>query len=307
MRRFGPDGSDDTVITYLVMVCMPVVFCLMPGACNEEPSSPPSGTSTVRSGPAAEITGTEPEDISVVQAEKEPNRTTFPKSQVGKVVSEWPHPRAEERRAERQQMVLTIRDVYGLQDSKVLEAMTNVPRHWFVPASEQRYAYADTPLPIGYGQTISQPFIVAHMTELLELDETKKVLEIGTGSGYQAAVLTEFTPYVYTIEIVKPLAETAAQRLKEHGYTTVKVKADDGYKGWSEYAPFDAIIVTAAPEQIPPPLLEQLKPAGRMYIPVGENRGVQNLVLVTKDEQGKITLKPLIPVRFVPLTREKEQ
>ena len=179
--------------------------------------------------------------------------------------------------------------------------MENVPRHWFVPEKKAHLAYTDSPLPIGYDQTISQPFIVAYMTSQLKLDKNKKVLEIGTGSGYQAAVLTEFTPHVYTIEIVEPLARTTAKRLKELGYTTINTRIGDGYKGWPEHQPFDAIIVTAAPGHIPDALLAQLAPGGRMIIPVGRTFSVQNLMLITKDSKGKITKKNLMPVRFVPM------
>lgn len=205
---------------------------------------------------------------------------------------------------ERRQMVSIIKNRYGLMDKKVLEAMLNVPRHWFVPENVREYAYSDNPLPIGYNQTISQPFIVAYMTSVLDLNEKRKVLEIGTGSGYQAAVLTEFTPFVYTIEIVEPLGKSAEKTLRERGYKTVKVKIGDGYKGWPQYAPFDAIIVTCAPDHIPPDLLEQLKVGGKLIIPVTNDEGFQDLILVTKDKQGKITKNSMMPVSFVPMVRE---
>jgi len=198
-------------------------------------------------------------------------------------------------------MVRLIRNYHGLKDVKVLKAMENVPRHWFVPGGKASLAYANRPLPIGYDQTISQPFIVAYMTSQLKLDKSMKVLEIGTGSGYQAAVLTELTPYVYTIEILEPLAHATAKRLKELGYTTIRTKIGDGYKGWPEHQPFDAIIVTAAPGYIPPALLQQLAPSGRMIIPVGRTSTTQSLMLITKDSKGKITKKNLMPVRFVPM------
>lgn len=216
----------------------------------------------------------------------------------------WAHPRSDERLKERKRMVKQIRDFYELRDEKVLEAMLNVPRHWFIPDNMQSQAYADSPLPIGHGQTISQPFIVAFMTSILELDPNDVVLEIGTGSGYQAAVLTEFTPHVYSIEIVEPLAETAKKTLKEKGYKTIQVRCGDGYKGWPEYSPFDAIIVTCAPDHIPAPLLEQLKPEGKIIIPVGGEYETQDLILVTKDNRGKIIKKSMMPVRFVPLIRK---
>ncbi|MBC8377870.1 MAG: protein-L-isoaspartate(D-aspartate) O-methyltransferase [Planctomycetes bacterium] len=203
-------------------------------------------------------------------------------------------------------MVNTIQRYYGLNDNTVLDAMFNVPRHWFVPEKFQRAAYANSPLEIGHEQTISQPYIVAFMTSLLELDPNDVVLEVGTGSGYQAAVLSEFTPHVYSIEILKPLAEAAKARLKQRGYDTIRVKCGDGYKGWAEHAPFDAIIVTCAPEHIPSPLVEQLAPDGKIVIPVGGRYRTQDLLLVTKNSQGRIIKKSMMPVRFVPLTREKE-
>ena len=184
--------------------------------------------------------------------------------------------------------------------------MRTVPRHWFVPAGERRSAYLDQPLPIGYGQTISQPYIVAFMTEVLELKPTDKVLEIGTGSGYQAAVLNELTPRVFTIEIIKPLAERTAGVYRDRGYSNIKTKTGDGYFGWPTHAPFDAIIVTAAAGHVPPPLVQQLAPGGRMIIPVGSPYEVQHLVLVEKSTEGKVTSKTLLPVRFVPLTGGKE-
>jgi len=187
-------------------------------------------------------------------------------------------------------------------DPRVLAAMRNVPRHEFVPRAQQRYAYADSPLPIGHGQTISQPYIVAIMTEALRLRPGDKVLEIGTGSGYQAAVLAEMTPNVWTIEIVKPLAERAAKTLKRLGYDPVRVKHGDGYWGWPEAGPFDAIIVTCAAGHIPPPLKDQLKRGGRMIIPVGRAYDVQRLILLEKDNDGRIRTRTLMPVRFVPMT-----
>lgn len=218
----------------------------------------------------------------------------------------WNRPRTRERSEDRTRMVHWIRESYGLEDSAILNAMENVPRHWFVPPDQQAGAYVDSPLPIGHGQTISQPFIVAYMTHVLNLDPNDRVLEIGTGSGYQAAVLNEFTPHVFTIEIVKPLGERAIETFNDHGYHTLRVKIGDGYKGWPQVAPFDAIIVTCAPNDIPPPLLEQLRPGGRMIIPVGGRWSLQELVLVEKDQRGKVTKRSVMPVRFVPLVREKE-
>jgi protein-L-isoaspartate(D-aspartate) O-methyltransferase len=178
--------------------------------------------------------------------------------------------------------------------------MGNVPRHEFVPVNLRAQAYGDFPLPIGHGQTISQPFIVAFMTEKLEPKPTDKVLEIGTGSGYQAAVLSELVSNVYTIEIVEPLARRAEADLKRLNYTNVFVRAGDGYKGWPEAAPFDAVIVTCAPENVPDPLVEQLKEGGRMVIPVGAS-GYQELYLLRKNK-GKVEREAILPVRFVPMT-----
>ncbi|MEJ5260564.1 MAG: protein-L-isoaspartate(D-aspartate) O-methyltransferase [Anaerohalosphaeraceae bacterium] len=235
-----------------------------------------------------------------------PTERAEPAAAVPERSAGWNRPRTAERQRERMQMVNRIRQDYGLTDERVLEAMRNVPRHWFVPASQQAYAYLDSPLPIGYGQTISQPFIVAYMTSVLKLEPNERVLEIGTGSGYQAAVLNEFTPHVFTIEIVRPLAERAIETFARYGYETIQVRIGDGYKGWPEAAPFDAVIVTCAPDEIPSPLLEQLKPGGRMIIPVGSEWGVQELVLVEKDSRGDIRRRSVMPVRFVPLIREKE-
>lgn len=193
-----------------------------------------------------------------------------------------------------------------VKDKNVLAAVRAVPRHAFVPPDMRRRAYADSPLPIGHGQTISQPYIVALMTELLELTPESKVLEIGTGSGYQAAVLAHLTPHVYTIEIIKPLAEFAAQALGKQGYTEVKIRRADGYFGWKEEAPFDAIIVTCAAGQIPPPLIRQLAPGGRMVIPVGGPLAIQSLMLVEKAADGTVRSRSLMDVAFVPLTRHYE-
>jgi protein-L-isoaspartate(D-aspartate) O-methyltransferase len=192
----------------------------------------------------------------------------------------------------------------GIRDRNVLKAMERVPRHLFVPHGIREHAYADSPLPIGHGQTISQPFVVAAMTEALELSGGERVLEIGTGSGYQAAVLAEIAGEVYTIEIVPELAADAGKTLQQAGYENVFVRAGDGWKGWPERAPFDAVMVTAAPEEVPPPLLEQLKTGGRLVIPVGP-RNAQELLVYEKTSSGLRT-KKLFPVRFVPFTRETE-
>ena len=187
-------------------------------------------------------------------------------------------------------------------DDRVLAAMDKVPRHRFVPASELRAAYANRPLPIGHGQTISQPYIVALMTDLAAPRADSVVLEIGTGSGYQAAVLAELVRTVCTIEIVEALAKQAEQRLRNEGYRNVRTRAGDGYYGWESCGPFDAILVTAAASQIPPPLVRQLKAGGRMVIPIGAPFLPQLLMLVDKDRDGNVTTRQILPVAFVPLT-----
>jgi protein-L-isoaspartate(D-aspartate) O-methyltransferase len=191
----------------------------------------------------------------------------------------------------------------GIRDPRVIEALRKVPRHRFVPAQEQRRAYADGPLPIGQGQTISQPYIVALMTELVRPQPGDRVLEIGTGSGYQAAVLAHLVSHVYTIELEEALARTAAAVLRELEYENVTVRAGDGYVGWPEHAPFDIVIVTAAPEQVPQPLIDQLKPGGRLVVPVGPRHAVQQLQLIEKDATGAIKTTDVSPVMFVPLRR----
>ncbi|OPL16431.1 MAG: protein-L-isoaspartate O-methyltransferase [delta proteobacterium MLS_D] len=208
-------------------------------------------------------------------------------------------------RVDRARMVATLTERYDIHDESVLQAIARVPRHLFVPASQRRNAYEDRPLPIGYGQTISQPFIVAYMTGVIGVTEDSRVLEIGTGSGYQAAVLAEITEEVYTIEIIPDLAMSAEENLRRAGVGTVRVRHGDGYYGWPDAAPFDAIIVTAAAPHIPPPLLEQLKDDGIMVIPVGSPYRTQQLVLIEK-VKGRPRTRNLIPVRFVPLTRQAE-
>lgn len=190
----------------------------------------------------------------------------------------------------------------GISNGAILKAMNKVPRHLFVPPEYQKDSYGDFPLPIGHGQTISQPYIVAFMTEAVRPASKKKTLEIGTGSGYQAAVLAEIVDTVYTIEIVPELASESASRLKSLGYKNIVVKAGDGYHGWVQHSPFDIIIVTAAAEEIPEPLISQLAENGRLVIPVGEPGEMQYLILVTK-KNGKIEKKRLAPVRFVPFRR----
>jgi protein-L-isoaspartate(D-aspartate) O-methyltransferase len=217
------------------------------------------------------------------------------------------HPAFTERVTERARMVIWQIEARGVKDPNALTAMQVVPRHAFVRETEERYAYADQPLPIGYEQTISQPYIVAFMTEALKLKPNSKVLEIGTGSGYQAAVCAEICREVYTIEIVEELAQVAEKHLKELGYQNVFVKAGDGYFGWPEHAPFDAIIGTAAAGRIPEPLIEQLKPGGRMILPYGSPDSFQYLVLITKDREGKLQKSSVMPVRFVPMTGEVQK
>ena len=203
---------------------------------------------------------------------------------------------------QRNSMVASQLENRNIRDESTLQAMRKVPRHRFVPKEQQRYAYEDRPLPIGYGQTISQPYMVAFMTEVIKPQKDFKVLEIGTGSGYQAAVLAEIVDKVYTVEIVPELANQAEKRFEDLGYSNVKTIDADGYFGWEEFAPFDAIVVTAAAEFIPPPLISQLKEGGKMVIPVGSPFLVQTLMLVEK-KKGKTTTKSLFPVRFVPFTR----
>ena len=205
------------------------------------------------------------------------------------------------RGREREEMVERQIAARGVRDEGTLEAMRRVPRHLFVPAELGSQAYADHPLPIGHRQTISQPYIVAYMTEALNLEPGDTVLEVGTGSGYQAAVLAEIVEKVYSIEIVAPLAEESAGRLKDLGYSNVEVRAGDGYAGWPEAAPFDAVIVTAAAPRIPEPLKEQLADGGRLIIPVGDDW--QQLVLVTR-KGDRFEEQDVLPVRFVPMTGE---
>lgn len=214
-------------------------------------------------------------------------------------------PSADPESLRRARMVETQIASRGVRDPRVLAAMREVPRHLFVDPSERNRAYDDNPLPIAGNQTISQPYIVALMTELLDLQPGEKVLEIGTGSGYQSAVLSRLSRDVYSIEIVPELAQAAASRLSALGYKNVTVREADGYRGWPEHAPFDGIIVTAAPERIPQPLLDQLAPGGRMVIPVGGF--FQELKVFRKDSAGNLTEQAILPVRFVPMTGEVEK
>jgi protein-L-isoaspartate(D-aspartate) O-methyltransferase len=205
----------------------------------------------------------------------------------------------EERALEREEMVEHQLARRGIKDARVLAAMRRVPRHRFVPEAERGAAYADSPLPIGQGQTISQPYIVAYMSQALDLDGSERVLEIGSGSGYQSAILGELAREVWAIEILEPLAERSKLALQELGYRNVHVRSGDGYLGWPEHAPFDAILVAAAPDHVPQPLLDQLAPDGRMILPVGTER--QELLLIRRTEQG-IFREQVMPVRFVPMT-----
>ena len=207
--------------------------------------------------------------------------------------------------AQRQRMVTEQLKARGISDERVLNAMNKVPREEFVPPDSRAGSYEDGPLPIGYGQTISQPYIVAFMTEQLRLKPSDRVLEIGTGSGYQAAILAELMSQVYSIEIVEPLAKNAEATLQRLGYENAHVKIGDGYKGWPEAAPFDAIIVTCAPDRVPQPLVDQLKDGGRMVIPVGD-RIAQELYLLEK-KNGQLKQSATLPVRFVPMAREASE
>ena len=192
----------------------------------------------------------------------------------------------------------------GIKDLSVLKAVSTVKRELFVPEKYRDLAYSDRPLPIGHNQTISQPYIVAYMTEQLQVEKDQKVLEIGTGSGYQAAVLAELVNHVFTIEIIPELAEGAEKVLNKTGYDNITIRTGDGYKGWPDQAPFDRIMVTAAPEEIPEKLVQQLANDGRMIIPVGANLFMQYLWLIKRDKNGKITKEKILPVRFVPMVKE---
>jgi protein-L-isoaspartate(D-aspartate) O-methyltransferase len=212
-------------------------------------------------------------------------------------------PETERYAAERERMVRDQIESRGVSDAEVLRAMRNTPRHLFVPEALRGQAYADGPLPIGRGQTISQPYIVASMSALLGPSRTLRVLEIGTGSGYQAAVLAPLFREVYSMEIVPELGTSAAALLRKLGYSNVTVRIGDGYAGWPEAAPFDRILLTAAPPEIPKALLDQLAPGGRMVAPVGTSVWDQELILIEKDKTGRVTRKAVYPVRFVPMVR----
>ncbi|PIE35124.1 protein-L-isoaspartate O-methyltransferase [candidate division KSB3 bacterium] len=207
----------------------------------------------------------------------------------------------------RQHLVERSIKANGINDTNVLRAMSTVQRHEFVPEELREHAYQDRPLPIGLGQTISQPYLVAYMTELLKVNNDSVVLEVGTGSGYQAAVLAEIVKHVYTVEIFEELGELAQERFKRLEYENITADVGDGYYGWNDFAPFDGIVVTCAADHIPPPLIQQLKPGGRMVIPVGGVFQVQMLMLVLKDKNGQVTVKNMLPVRFVPLLGEHKE
>jgi len=194
----------------------------------------------------------------------------------------------------------------GVRDARVLDAMRGVPRHEFVPAGLREDAYLDSPLAIGYGQTISQPYIVALMTELARPKPADRALEVGTGSGYQAAVLSRLVHHVFSIELLEPLSVSAAATLRRLNYANVTVRCADGYRGWPEEAPFDIILVTAAPEEVPAALVAQLRPGGRLVVPVGPTHEVQDLRVLEKDAAGRVTTRSVIPVRFVPLVKGRD-
>jgi len=224
---------------------------------------------------------------------------------VGGIAMGTATPQTDRFTAERLRMVEEQIHRRGIDDPAVLGALSRVPRHLFVPAASRPGSYADTPLPIGHGQTISQPYIVALMSSLLDVKPGDKVLEIGTGSGYQAAVLSELGSQVWSVEIVAPLADQARRTLGELGYGNVHVRVGDGYQGWSQEAPFDGIVVTAAPREIPKPLLEQVKTGGRIVLPVGGTW--QDLLVLTKRPDGSFERRNVLPVRFVPMTGEAER
>lgn len=283
----------------IVLSLLMLVWGCGPGA-TATPEPLPKPTATEK--PTAILMPTEKPIAMVTPTEKERPTLTATPTEAPTLI---PSPAEEEERyAEaRRQMTeyqISARDV---TDEEVLQVMEKVPRHKFVPPEYRDRAYTDYPLPIGYGQTISQPYIVALMTKLLNLERGERVLEIGTGSGYQAAILSELTDEVYTVEIIEELEKQAEGRLKDLGYTNVKVKHADGYYGWEEYAPYDAIIVTCAPDHIPQPLINQLKDGGRLVIPVGPPGAYQTLWQITRQGDQLIS-KNILGVRFVPLTGE---
>lgn len=274
-----------TMKHFLVMAGLAMVLLLAPSCASEE--TPLSATATT----------SEPAPLSATSP-----ATPSDTAQSGQALQTTADPVYAQRRA---RLVEEGIIGWGISDEAVIEVMRTVPRHEFVPPDYLSQAYANHPLPIGYGQTISQPYIVALMTQAVDVDAGDQVLEIGTGSGYQAAVLAELVDHVYTLEIIEPLAESAETTLKRLGYDNVTVRHADGYYGWEEEAPFDAIVVTAAPDHIPQPLVQQLKIGGRLIIPVGPVGGYQTLWLVTKVSEDEVKTEDLGGVSFVPLTREE--
>jgi protein-L-isoaspartate(D-aspartate) O-methyltransferase len=297
MAAKNPGRLKKWVYVALCLLIVPALFAIIFTVnCAKEPES---------------VVASQGSEADANQAPAEPNQQPEeePKDPNDKKLlrPDHKHPAFTERIEERTKMVAWQIQARDVKDPNVLKAMRVVPRHAFIRFSEQRYAYADHPLPIGYDQTISQPYIVAFMTEALKLNPNSKVLEIGTGSGYQAAVCAEIAQQVYTIEIVEGLAKRAKKCLKELGYPNVFVRFGDGFFGWPDVAPFDAIIGTAAAGRIPPPLLEQLKPGGRMILPVEGSFAFQHLVAITKDDKGNLRKRNVMPVRFVPMTGEVQK
>jgi len=302
------EGIKANKVPFFVMALL-VLFAV---SCSKRPANTVSGANEkAESNQQASDTNVQSPNNSQDPNVQKPAR---PAPIRGGVRPEHKHPAFTERIKERARMVASQIKARDVNDPNVLKAMQTVPRHAFVQhpnkniwSSNLERAYADHPLPIGFDQTISQPYIVAFMTEAMELRPDYKVLEIGTGSGYQAAVCAEIAQEVYTIEIVEPLAKRSEKLLKELGYKNVFVKAGDGFFGWPEKAPFDAIIGTAAAERIPEPLIEQLKQDGRMIIPYEDSLGFQHLVMITRDEKGELQKKNVMPVRFVPMTGEVQK
>ena len=294
MAATNPGRFKKRVYLVLCLLIVPVLFTMIFGVyCAKEPEPVVASQQTESDANKAPA---EPNQ-QAEQEQKDPNDKKL-------LRPDHKHPAFAERIEERTKMVAWQIQARDIKDPNVLKAMQIVPRHAFIRPTEQRYAYIDNPLPIGFDQTISQPYIVAFMTEALKLKPDSKVLEIGTGSGYQAAVCAEIAKRVYTIEIVEGLANRAKKCLKELGYPNVFVRFGDGFFGWPDVAPFDAIIGTAAAGRVPEPLLEQLKPGGRMILPYGRPWDFQYLVLITKDQKGNISRKNVMPVRFVPMTGE---
>ncbi|MFQ5805789.1 MAG: protein-L-isoaspartate(D-aspartate) O-methyltransferase [Phycisphaerae bacterium] len=296
--RSGGVPWQPALVGVLVIGLALLVLPLMLAKLQDEEGHP----SSPQSGPRGAQAQTVPDQPTTRPAEESPFVT---RDKDGRL--QWPRPRTDHRQRERDRMVDSqigrgslFHD--AVKDQRVLAAMRSVPRHEFVPERRRDSAYDDTPLPIGYGQTISQPYIVALMTALLDVKEGQRVLEIGTGSGYQAAVLNELTPHVHSIEILEPLYKQATERFDKLGYKTVQTRLGDGYDGWKEHAPFDGVIVTCAAGHVPPPLWEQLKEGGRMVIPIGGVYETQRLLVLTKQTGGRRKSRNVLPVRFVPMT-----